>query len=496
MNMEMNNRTNEDYMLRNALRRTEVPSDELLTKTIKERPAVRAYNRGRKLAVAAVVAVTLLALSTVALATNMFGLRDTVIPGTDATLTHEWQDGTVVEYTQQLISLQGFSGSPEHAAAVEWQEFLNSYDEEAALALVGNAWIGDIPEHYRFYGAFSFEMANKINEILDKYDLVMLGNLMDINVNTPEEFREYFQTNLAHGYLFTDDSISFNGYVYENGTFRFDAHYGEILFQMGASRKGVFDNVFLNIGDLDDFTEWNYKNAHGSQLVLTQSEYQSLILLETEAFFISVNILAGTDGNSWLPSTPSFGRSNLEYFADLIDFGQIRNDLPDLVRHEFPGLITSERLESERNQLLAIRTELDAERSERLAIIADFIGMWVYVGSESDDGAALPMFYRDGLMIDEYLRAFFFSGEGVLEQHLRLENPEPKPEYRFFIGKLTPIGTGEFEVENSGHWNYTDEEISYSVANWDMMRLRYDPTSEQMRFTDWLGVHHFYERES
>lgn len=70
--METNNRTNADFMLRNALRRTETPSPKLLHNirfnAINDETVVRIYPRHRRLAVAAVLVVALLATSTVALA--------------------------------------------------------------------------------------------------------------------------------------------------------------------------------------------------------------------------------------------------------------------------------------------------------------------------------------------------------------------------------------------------------------------------------------------
>jgi len=43
---------------------------------------------------------------------------------------------------------------------------------------------------------------------------------------------------------------------------------------------------------------------YGTQLQLAQSGYKSLIVVETDVFFISVNILVDTDGDEWLPSVP------------------------------------------------------------------------------------------------------------------------------------------------------------------------------------------------
>ena len=278
---------------------------------------------GRRLMRVAVIAAAIcltLAFTVAAIATNFFGLRELALPQPETEVVHvfELPDGSIEERPQQLITLQGFAGSPEHAAAVEWQEFLNTYDVVAAAVAADAAgdW-GGVPEEYWAYGVYSLEMVAKVDEIAGKYGLSLLGEKLVF------DSMEEFQKSIASGYLFTDDSIAFNGYKFTSGTFQFDG-WGLIEFQFRASRKGVFDSVFLNIGSIDDYTEWNYENAFGTQLILMQSEYKSLIILETDIFFIVVNVLVGTDGDFWQESTPPFERSDLEHFADLIDFSQIK----------------------------------------------------------------------------------------------------------------------------------------------------------------------------
>ena len=140
MNMETNNKTNPDFMLTSAMKRTESPSPELLTKvrynTINERPAVRAFYNSRRVFAVAAVIVTLIALGTVAVATNIFRIQDTALPRPevgDVVLGRVVTDEMVKDsesgwITAQPFSLQGFEGSPEHAAHVEWMEFLYQYD--------------------------------------------------------------------------------------------------------------------------------------------------------------------------------------------------------------------------------------------------------------------------------------------------------------------------------------------------------------------------------
>jgi len=273
------------------------------------------YGRRRVIKAIAIAAVLSLLVGGTAMAYTAYraSLQDMALPaGNEIVIPVAMPDGTIEEQPLQMISLQGFSGSPEHAAAVEWQEYLNTVDirAEAAAADVlykAGEWYG-VPDEYWHYGVYSADMVAKLDEILEKYGLTLFGESTVYNFVDMEEF----QNIIAHGPLFTDDSIQFSGYRFSDGTFQFDAM-GSHSFQFRASRKGVFDDVFLNVGDLNDYTEWNYTNVHGFELILAHSSYKSLILLETGSYFIALNILSGTD-------TPDA----LESFADMIDFGQIK----------------------------------------------------------------------------------------------------------------------------------------------------------------------------
>jgi len=264
-----------DAVLKETLKSNEIPPIGLIHRA--KFAAMEQRQGGNRLARSlAVVALCIFLVggSITAFATNFLGLRNLILPGG--------------EPSTQLISLQGFAGSKEHAAAAEWQSFLSTYDVAAVVAALGNNW-GDVPEEYRPYGAYDMTMAEKIREIAGKYELSLFGKMSDLA-------QEELQAGIATGPLFTDDSIWFGGYLYESGTFQFDAGHGDLGFQFRSSRKGVFDNVFLNIGDIANYSEWNYKNAQGTPLLLMQSGDKSLILLETDTAFIVVNVLAGTDG--------------------------------------------------------------------------------------------------------------------------------------------------------------------------------------------------------
>ena len=114
---------------------------------------------------AAVVAL-LAALSTVA------GKQEVTMPVDPETGTQEVQ-------TVDMISLSGYMNTPEGRATAEWQEFLNSYDQDGAiLNEIGNDPTG-LDERYDLYLVYTREMADKLDEIVEKYGLKLHTELMD-----------------------------------------------------------------------------------------------------------------------------------------------------------------------------------------------------------------------------------------------------------------------------------------------------------------------------
>ena len=104
------------------------------------------------------------ALSATAVAEDWFGLRQAALPQGDA--------GSGVEENVELLSLQGWFGSPEHQAAADWQDFLNHYDDGGALDAIGNGDTG-LSDRYLPYGVWTQEMAETLDTIAAKYGLAL-----------------------------------------------------------------------------------------------------------------------------------------------------------------------------------------------------------------------------------------------------------------------------------------------------------------------------------
>lgn len=282
--------------------------------------AVRKRRRSLKWLVTPAASIALLAaLSALAVAANFFGLRDVLLPEQGRVYVTDEQ-GIVVpgafEY-KDFVSLSGLADTPESRALAEWQAFRDGYDRDGAIiAEIGNSPTG-FEEDYGLYSVYTQEMADKLEEIIAKYDLKLHSWMEDVLPGT---------WPIAAGNFCGENVTPYTGYIYENGTFRFDGDaelgagelkgYGTIEYQFSRSVKGTFDEVTLNVGNLSDFEEWDYQTAGGTLVTLGLGERnRSLILADLGDSFILVNVLTGRQGDDTFSSGP-IGQEELEALAD------------------------------------------------------------------------------------------------------------------------------------------------------------------------------------
>lgn len=145
--------------------------------------AMRKRGRSLKWLVTSAASVALLAaLSALAVAANFFGLRDVLLPEQGRVHVTDEQ-GVVVpgafEY-KDFVSLSGLADTPESRALAEWQAFRDGYDRDGAIiAEIGNRPTG-FEEDYGLYSVYTQEMADKLEEIIARYDLKLHSWMEDV----------------------------------------------------------------------------------------------------------------------------------------------------------------------------------------------------------------------------------------------------------------------------------------------------------------------------
>jgi len=237
----------------------------------------------------------LTALATTAFATRLFGLRDALVDN------HSSVSDTDIE---SEITLSGLMGSKEYMAAAEWKAFEESYDPDGSiLAQVEDEDLEDlgISEKYMNYNVYTQEMADKLDEITAKYGLTLHSGFESVPF---EDWSTAVGEFIVNDYEeFSDKAYNtiLGGYMYDDGTFRYDGIFNvsfgrmSVDYQFSRSAKGVFDFVYLNIGDIADYQEQMIMTDSGVELAAAMSEYKSVLITEFDSCFVCINVMGGTD---------------------------------------------------------------------------------------------------------------------------------------------------------------------------------------------------------
>ena len=190
----------------------------------------------------------------------------------------------------KVLSMEGLSDSPEGTALREWLAYYNEhmndpFDAEEAFAL---------SDEYGVYGVTTKEMAEKVDELCEKYNLKKLGKPV-----MPQDEKSFYKTagvgKLTKGSEHYENDY-LGGYVYPGGTFQFDGslfpkdEMTVIPYQFRNAAKGSFGYVVSNAGDPNDYTEWTYKTADGHTLTISDSAGGAFLLMDRADSFVAVSI--------------------------------------------------------------------------------------------------------------------------------------------------------------------------------------------------------------
>lgn len=266
------------------------------------------------LLLAAVVAV-LAALTTAAVATDFFHLRDLLLPQRQESALPSAPDSA------DIIGLSGYLGTPESLALTEWQDFLAGYDVSAA-ANAADQNPQPLDDRYSLYQAYNREMADKLDEITAKYGLKLHTQMIDAYQH-PEAMEGIWEA--------LGDNRVYGAYLYEDGTLHYDGEYDlsgrrTVDYQFMRTVKGTFNEVILAIGDVRQYQEWSYTTAGGQMVQLALSPSKGLLIAELEDSFVTVNVLPDSAG--------SLSEADLEELADSFDFARLTPALPPRVEEK------------------------------------------------------------------------------------------------------------------------------------------------------------------
>lgn len=232
------------------------------------------------------------------------------------------EESTGSTLTSDVISLQGFVGTPNYQATQEWIAFLQTYDPDGTLLKQADTDDFQEPIEYMSYTCYTQEMQDKIDEICAKYNLQLLGPtylsnsvdqmLASLGIAHIAADTAAAQITLSPGYYYRDGTFSIPGdatLLVENAPRPYT-----IAFQYRCVMKTAFDGVALTVGDIESYDQWNYTLQDGTTALLALSPEKALIIVDKEAYFTTINILDPSSGEQQM------NRAALETIADTFTF--------------------------------------------------------------------------------------------------------------------------------------------------------------------------------
>ena len=226
------------------------------------------------------------------------------------------------EYTVTELSLQGYSESPEQQAMLEWQTFTDTYDPDRTLLNENNFNESGIPsQFYETYNCYTFEMMDKLQEILNKYNLQPLGAIQHFDYWEQELFYRALQMKP----LISVDADRMVGYFFPEGSFK-----AEIRYPLPGDESRLATYVYVNgdyfypfcavIRNIDQWTQWHYTAADGSDLLLATYENRLNVICRTGNDWIHIETenFLGYDPNN-IPDKP-MTKELAEQIAELFNY--------------------------------------------------------------------------------------------------------------------------------------------------------------------------------
>lgn len=310
----------------------EAENDTIVTA---RRPSVR-----RTLLIAAVVALMLLLVGcAVAYVMNMQEIRIGEQQTYRDVFAYDPDTGEAVEYlgqetvTEQVLTLAGLKGSPNYQAAMEWFEFKQEYDPDHSIAteLQSSGNVPEFPAEYESYNIYSQEMKDKLDEIVEKYDLNLIGSIVPFRTEELTCKALGLEDIVAPG----NDStmvIDFAAYQ-ECGNLNMDF---DMIMSNGDNtrchifymRKDAFTEDVISLSEIETWKEWNYTTAPGANVLIFRSpaDWRGYMFCDMPNYTVTlqfefVHEVYSSDetGNVTVEKTEMTDQQ-IERLADAIDF--------------------------------------------------------------------------------------------------------------------------------------------------------------------------------
>ena len=200
--------------------------------------------------------------------------------------------------TEEVLTLAGLKGSPNYQAAQEWFDFKQTYDpnKEILSSVWGN--LPEFPPEYASYNIYTQEMKDKLDEIIEKYDLKLIGStipfkteeltlkalgLENIAVPGADAIMELDYASYQEcGNLNMDFNFILSGAADENDL--------ETRCHIYYMHKDAFTEDVISLGEIETWKEWNYTTASGADVLIFRSpnDWRGYIFCDMQNYTVTL----------------------------------------------------------------------------------------------------------------------------------------------------------------------------------------------------------------
>ena len=240
--------------------------------------------------------------------------------------------------TEEVLTLAGIQGSRNYRAAQEWFAFKQEYDPDHSIIieLQSEGRVPEFPAEYAAYNIYTQEMKDKLDEIVEKYDLKLIGQtvifraeelvckalgLEDIIVPGSNAVMDLDYAGYQEcGNLNMDFTVSIPGDD-EHAEQKTSCH----VYYM---HKDAFTEDVISLGEMETWEEWNYTTASGEEVLIFRSpeDWRGYIFCDMPNYTVTlrytfIHEMYGNDADGNMTIDREFMTDQqIERLADTIDF--------------------------------------------------------------------------------------------------------------------------------------------------------------------------------
>ena len=235
-----------------------------------------------------------------------------------------WQQIQPTEVTRDVVAIRGVKDSPNYLATMEWYEFMKNYPTILEFDFQDQS-LENYEVYEWIYGCYSQEMADKVDEIAEKYDLQLLSQQTVVqNWQSEILFESLGIEHVCHEEK-TSKLSNCSGYFYAGGNFKCEFQFKLpteeglwnhwIMVSLCYSGKDYFHPGYMSV-DLETMEQWDYTTSDGVEILIAQNSTGAVMVTETQEGLLWVILNTITERESI--ETPT--KQDIERMAEIIDF--------------------------------------------------------------------------------------------------------------------------------------------------------------------------------